>query len=110
MLFFKRIITAFISFLVLSIVFYFGALVIGGSIAGGIAGYKAPENAAQAGQETGEEFRNKYAGVIAISSVGLSVISAGILTFAFGGIIPWCRQKPEHIKNDAATIRFKNNR
>jgi len=91
MLIFKRIVTASISFLILFFVLYFGTLVIGGGIVGGIAGVKNPENAKQVGEQAGEQFAQKYIGVIAISSVALSGLSSGVLVF--GGILPWCRKK-----------------
>ncbi len=80
MLFIKRIVTTFICFCILLVVF---------SISAGILGALADPNDLQ----TGEQFVNKYNSVLMISTVGLSGLTSVVL--AFGGIFPWCRQKKE---------------
>jgi len=90
MLIFKRTITAIFAFIVLYFIFWFAILIIGGAIAGGIAGAQNPENARLAGEIAGRQFAQKYLTVIMISSIVLSGVCSFILTF--GGILPWCRK------------------
>ncbi len=64
---------------------------VGGAVAGGIAGFQDPENAAAASELTGALFVQNNIFYILGSSLILSMASACWLSFF--GILPWCRNK-----------------
>ena len=96
MLFFKRAVTAFFSFIILFIVLYFIGFFIGGLIAGANAYFEDPNLSEALIQQAGEDFAREYFILITVSAFVLSGILSGVL--AFGGILPWCKreQNEEH--------------
>ncbi len=66
---------------------------VGNAVAGGIAGFQDPENAAAASELTGAVFVNNNIFYIIGTSLVLSMASACWLSFF--GILPWCRAKSE---------------
>jgi hypothetical protein len=102
MLFFKRILTAAVLFVVLFIGFYIGALMVGGGIAGVMAtknidhsqttnfqeGYNTGY---EVGHKAGAEFGKKYGSVILLGSFGVSAVLS--LALPFCGAFPWCRDR-----------------
>jgi hypothetical protein len=59
-----------------SVLFYIGALIGLGAVAGGIAGYREPHNAATAGRIAGEEMSRKYGKLIGYTAIAVGVFSA----------------------------------
>ena len=53
-----------------------GVLLLGGMIAGGVAGANDPANAEALGHAAGEEFAQTYTGIIFLSSLLISVAGA----------------------------------
>lgn len=92
MLTIKRIITSVVLFFPFSIFLYFGILILGAGIVGGIAGAQDPENAAAAGELAGMKFAENYIVIISFASLGLSIVFS--LLISFGGLLPWCKNKP----------------
>ncbi len=90
MLLFKRIITAFFCFVPFFIISYIGFCMLGDFVAGGIAGFQDPENAAAASELTGAIFVQNNIFYIIGTALILSLGSACWLSFF--GVFPWCKK------------------
>src|ERR1019366_6429488 len=96
MLLLKRLLTAFVLFVFLSIILSVGAM----AMVGGIVGARAASNGKAtdfnsgyaAGHAAGAEVGKQYGGVILLGALGVSAIAS--LAISFTGILPWCRKKP----------------
>jgi uncharacterized membrane protein len=91
MLIFIRIVTAVISYIIFMIITYFAICVIGGFIAGAIAGFQNPDAAANAGAQAGAMFVQTYnVYIVMFSNISSLLLSCWL---SFFGIFPWCRKK-----------------
>jgi hypothetical protein len=98
MLLLKRLITSVVLFLVLSIIFFTGALAVAGAVVGAQAGVGNP--AAQdfasgyaLGHAAGYEVGKRYGGVILRGSLATSALAS--IAISFSGILPWCRKRSQ---------------
>jgi hypothetical protein len=88
----KRIVTASVLFVFLSVVVYVAICMVGGGISGAIAGTGAHsiQNAHDAGREAGAGFVRHNLRVILLSSTLISLASS--LALSFSGVFPWCKK------------------
>ncbi len=98
MLLLKRLLTSFVLFIVLSVVFFIGTLAVLGGVVGAQAGAANPAakdfaSGYAVGHDAGYEFGKKYGGLILLGSLGTSAVAS--LAISFGGILPWCRKQPQ---------------
>lgn len=98
MLFLKRLLTSFILFIVLSVVFFIGALAVVGAVAGARAGVGNPAvkdfaSGYAVGHAAGYEIGKRYGGLIRLGTLGTSALTS--LAISFSGILPWCRKQPQ---------------
>ena len=95
MLFLKRFLTAAGCFIPTVIIVFLIVCVIGGAIAGGIAGAQLndPSLAYEVGQEAGQKFWQDYGLLVFLGSA----VFAGLIAFAFGfsSLLPWCRRSSD---------------
>src|SRR5262245_35360693 len=91
----KRCLTAFVLFIFLFFVVYFGICIVGGAIAGGKAGARSSnrQESVERGRQAGENFVRQNLSTIALSSLGVSLVSS--LALSFSGVFPWCRKPAE---------------
>ena len=66
---------------------------VGGGVAGGIAGSKHPTDivkATEAGEKAGVKFAEKHGGKV----IGVAFLASGAISviFSFSGVLPWCRK------------------
>ena len=97
MLMIKRLATSAAMFVMLFLFLFFGSLMLGGAVAGARASREHPgardfRSGYQLGQEAGQDFGRRFAGVLFLASAGFSGVIS--LAVAFSGVLPWCR-KPD---------------
>ena len=80
MLFFKRLLTSCILFLLLSL----AGLIVIGVIVGAHGGIDWPKGAFH-------DLSRQYGAVVFLSTLSVSALAA--LVIAFSGLLPWCRKK-----------------
>ena len=87
----KRILTAIGLFLPLFVLLYFVFCAFGGAVAGARAGADNPDapDKFKLGQEAGANFVQEHLRFIALSSLGISLMSA--MAISFSGVLPWCK-------------------
>jgi len=99
----RRLVTAFVMFVVGFVVLYFVLLVVTMGIGGAIAGMQASpdqhpttfDEGYKIGLEAGRQFREHYGKIIAEIDVLVALVLAALLSLgvAFSGLLPWCRKK-----------------
>ena len=91
MTFLKRILTTIGLFALMFVILYFVLCTFGGAVAGARAGANNPDtpDKFKLGQEAGANFVQEHLGFIALSSLGISLMSA--VAISFSGVLPWCK-------------------
>jgi hypothetical protein len=92
MLLLKRLLTAFVLFVLLFATLYLGFCIVGGAVAGGVAsvGQTDPTQAAALGRQAGAKFVQDNLAMISLTSLGVAALISGVISFS--GILPWCKK------------------
>ena len=108
-MFFKRLVTAAICFVLLFCFFYVGGSFLIGFVVGVDTAVEeqskaSPPDAAKIKEEAKEKARADVEGhlrIITLTAVVLAGLSS--LVLAFGGLLPWCRQQPPAVVGSDST-------